>query len=399
MASMFYTLLITYIIGGLTFVPFIVIGALAYAFYTATPSEPRSPRNKLVDDEQEKPASTTSSQTALKSWLTVRHTFEPSPSSYISIVRTLLDARSAHPRRAEDAFYSVLKGSVLYLYEDEAMMDCSAAIDVTQCSIRVYPDQGLLDGELFAKRNAILIRQTDSSSSGENTPSDDSSQRPAPWFFFFRSVTAMEDWYIALLTARSPENPTTFAPFPYAAHKSLITSLDALPDLIPTRWLNALLGRLFLGVKDTSAVEAWVVGRLMKKLAKVKTPSFLRAVVVRSFEAGDVAPVLSKPMLKELTPEGEASVGVDVLYAPPPGGEMRMTVSATATISLPTTASLSLLGFKNKDKDTPKDKEKEKPYEVSLVLAIVVRRVEGNVLFKVCISFIHLISVLITGVD
>ena len=87
---------------------------------------------------------------------------------------------------------------------------------------------------------------------------------------------------------------------------------------------------------------------------------------------------------------------------------MRITISATATISLPGTASLSLLGFnggRGKDKERDLDDEKEKhkdegkaagrdkaegkekdtqrPYEVSLVLAIVIRRLEGNVLFKV----------------
>jgi hypothetical protein len=102
---------------------------------------------------------------------------------------------------------------------------------------------------------------------------------------------------------------------------------------------------------------------------------------VRSFDAGDLAPVLSKPMLKELTPEGEASIGVDVSYVAPPGGEMRITVSATVNISLPSTPSLSMLGFsgKNKDRDTA-----DKPYEVSLVLAVVVRKVNGNMLLKVC---------------
>jgi hypothetical protein len=95
-------------------------------------------------------------------------------------------------------------------------------------------------------------------------------------------------------------------------------------------------------------------------------------------------------------------------YVAPPGGEMRITISATATISIPGTASLSLLGFsggrgkererdhgsekekqgdegatKANDKAEGKEKEAQRPYEVSLVLAIVVRRVEGNVLFKV----------------
>lgn len=116
---------------------------------------------------------------------------------------------------------------------------------------------------------------------------------------------------------------------------------------------------------------------------QIKKPSFLTSVIVRSFEAGDAAPVFSKPMLKELTPEGEASIGVDVSYEAPPGSEIRITVSAIATFSLPSTPSLSLLGLgsgKNKEKD---NLEKDKPYEVSLVLAVVLRRLSGNMLVKV----------------
>ena len=300
--SMFYTLVITYILGGLTFFPFVILGALALAYYTADPVDspslvPNASNAKEVEEKPSnsttipsKPSSTTLRAPSLKVWLTVRRTFEPSPSSYISLVRTLLDARSSHPRRAGDAYYAVLKGAVLYLYEDEAMSECAAAIDVARCHVRVFPENGLLDGELFAKRNALLIREKEGEAEDLPVTANalDSQAQPlapsppptAPWFIFFRSVTLMEDWYFALLAASQTSSPSStstpsplpnaFAPYPYAAHQSLITSLDALPDLIPTRWLNALLGRLFLGVKGTRAVEAWVIGRLMKKLAKVR---------------------------------------------------------------------------------------------------------------------------------
>jgi hypothetical protein len=166
-----------------------------------------------------------------------------------------------------------LKGNVLYLYEDEAMSECTAAIDVSRCTVRIFPEEGLLDGELFAKRNAILVTEnkgeadeiTNNSSNNNNEDGSEVSLSPVPWYIFFRSVTSMEDWYLALLAAQSPTPP----PYPYVAHAALISSLDALPDRIPTRWLNAIIGRLFLAVKGTRAVEAWVISRLMKKLSKV----------------------------------------------------------------------------------------------------------------------------------
>ncbi|KIJ44997.1 hypothetical protein M422DRAFT_167552, partial [Sphaerobolus stellatus SS14] len=76
----------------------------------------------------------------------------------MSIVRGLLDSRGSNTRRTEDSYLAVLKASILYLYEDEAMQECAAGIDVRSYDVKVYPEKGLLDGELFAKRNALVIR-------------------------------------------------------------------------------------------------------------------------------------------------------------------------------------------------------------------------------------------------
>lgn len=251
---MFFTLLVVYVVGGLTFIPVLILAAAAYVYVY---EEPR-PRQRLEPAPIPSSHPPSTAIVTLKTWLTVRKSFEASPQTYISMVRTLLDSRSANSRRAEDAYLAVLKGNVLYLYEDEAMQDCAAAIDVKRCKVRVHPEAGLLDGELFAKRNALLI-------ASEGNKNDETAPLVEPWYMFFKSVSVMEDWYLALLAVQHDTPP----PYPLDAHASLLSSLDALPDLIPTRWLNALLGRLFLAVKGTTAVEAWVIARLMKKLSKV----------------------------------------------------------------------------------------------------------------------------------
>lgn len=101
----------------------------------------------------------------------------------------------------------------------------------------------------------------------------------------------------------------------------------------------------------------------MKKLSKVPRPSFLSPIVIREVNVGTFPPILSKPMLKELTAEGTASFEVHLNYhsrANQPNSEVRVTIATTATI--PT-------GFK--------------PYVVDLVLAVVLKSMEGNLVMQI----------------
>ena len=100
------------------------------------------------------------------------------------------------------------------------------------------------DGELFQKRNAVRILANTSSTA----PVSATSPRPQ-WFVFFRSATNFEDWYHALYYAslqptNGDERVDPIAPiFDLSDMQSLLTSLDSLPDPIPLRWLNAMVGR------------------------------------------------------------------------------------------------------------------------------------------------------------
>jgi hypothetical protein len=417
--------LLVYLLGGLTALPLLVVGVAVVALWTSVPvgdvdpskAKKRELQEHFVQEEKAKENNNSNDKDVTKQvplsqakppkgWVTVRRTFDDGEGalfegSYMDLMRSILDSRSKDPKksRPKDTYFAVLKGSVLFLYEDEAMTECHAALEMSIHKAEVYP-YGLLDGELFTKRNAIKLSTKREASPSPGLPHvtkemklDDSkevedaasqSKDPdaaqkmkeiaeqareeafdfsTPWYIFVRSVAEMEDWYHALVHASAyPNHQSTFESlqpvFSTEHMQYLVSHLDTQPDPIPMRWFNALVGRLFFSVYRTAAMEKYIIGRLMKKLAKVKKPSFLADIVVTEVSVGETAPTFYKPMLKELTKEGDAAVEVGVHYQ----GEIRITVETTATINLGA---------------------RFRTYEVKLVLAVVLRELEGNLLIKI----------------
>ncbi|KAG8741668.1 hypothetical protein FRC10_002597 [Ceratobasidium sp. 414] len=420
------TLLAAYLLGGLTFLPLLICGGLYVILYTTPPVGDPDPAKRIkntlqassTDEDAEGEKGSLEPSTSdlppprlkpLQGWLIARRTYEESPAgaTYMGMMRSFLDSRSKD-RRPRDTYYAVLKGSVLYLYEDEGMSECFAALDAGAYNVEIWPHEGALDGELFAKRNSIRL-STRTASAG-NSPSamanvskdmkleeenevtteeggerkkekakkveailaeERAAKRTAafdlskPWYLFVKNNSEMEDWYLALVQASSPVPAGATDPadplgavFNSTDMAHLVSTLDAQPDAIPTRWLNALLGRLFFSVYRTARVETYILNRLANKLSKVKRPGFLTALSVREASVGSRPPTISTPMLKELTKWGDAALELKFQFE----GEMRLTIAATAEINLGT---------------------RFRPYVVQLVLAVVVRKVEGNVLVKV----------------
>ncbi|GAA5859758.1 hypothetical protein JCM8547_007014 [Rhodosporidiobolus lusitaniae] len=377
-------LLLSYLLGGLTFLPLLLASFLGLLFYSSpvVPSPTRTGIPVLPKEGEADDAEPVNVYRA--GWLTVRRTYEPQKESvndgtYVGMLasgyRSFLDNRSRDPRRSKpkDKFYGVLKQSVLFLYESNEMQECWAAIEVGQHEVVIWPE-GNVDGELFVKRTAVCLRprreEKEKEEEGEGgkekekekDEEDEGPGKPLPWFLFVQVNSDKEDWYHSLQLSSRLSSPSSahalasdralFSPTDMAR---LIDSIDAQPDSIPMRWFNALLGRVFLSTYRTSSLENYLTSRLVRKLKRVKLPSVLSEVKVKEVNVGTSLPLFSRPMLKELTTEGDASMEVHVAFV----GAIRVTIETVASFSLGS-----------------------RQYSVRLVLAVVLRELEGQLLVK-----------------
>lgn len=384
-----------WLFGGFTAIP-----TLLLAVWWLSPEAQYLPDPKASSRHDQHPQGENVKSGVIKAgWITVRRTFEPLSESYAGFIASGYKSwMSKDPRRnrPKDQFFAMLKQTsssvVLYLYDsDPAVLannlhpDVWAAIDVSLFKPALYPaDKDTPDAELFMKKTAVVLWPR--ASQRDNQPGEKETQietqpapaqgltdsmeasRPLPWFLFPKTNFDKEDWYHTLLdvsrigtsdaTSSSSAACGLEAGLYHPDHMArLMASIDQKPEDLPIRGLNAMLGRLFLGVYQTQAVEDYIVGRIMRKLSKVQRPSFLSEIKVAQVNVGDSCPLFSAPLLKDLSPDGTASMTVGMRYK----GECSVTVATVARITL----------------------QRIKTVDVALVLKVTLRRLEGQLMFMV----------------
>ncbi|RCI13910.1 hypothetical protein L249_8223 [Ophiocordyceps polyrhachis-furcata BCC 54312] len=291
----------------------------------------------------------------------------PSPSVYQTMYRSIFDRKpspaqdsnglSQRPKKAGNVFYVVLRHGHLMLFDDEEQLEVRHVISLAHHDVSIYSGgDATPEGELFIKRNALRLSRRPGAS--DQTPAVSK-----PFYLFSENCSAKEDFYFAML--RNQEQTFGFdtsAPRPKSFDVksiiALVQRLHASEDHVHSRWLNAILGRLFLAVYKTRDLENFIRDKITNKIARVKRPSFLTNITIQGIDTGEAAPYFTNLKLRDLTVEGECVVEADVRYT----GNFRIQVGATVKIDL---------GARFKAR------------QVNLVLAVVLRRVEGHILFKI----------------
>lgn len=245
------------------------------------------------------------------------------------------------------------------LFDDDEQLEVRHVISLAHHDVSIFSGEPATpEGELFIKRNAIrLSRRTDGRELGPD------SQLSKPFYLFSENCSQKEDFYFALLRNQQQAfDGDKRAPSPLQFDVkhiiSLVQKLHASEDHAQTRWLNALIGRIFLAVYKTKDIEHFIREKLMKKISRVKKPSFLSNIEIRGIDTGESAPYITNPRHKDLTVEGEWGMEADIRYT----GNFRLEVATNVLFDFGTR-------FKQR--------------EVSVVLAVVIRKLEGHALLRI----------------
>ncbi|KAL9123252.1 MAG: hypothetical protein Q9187_000197 [Circinaria calcarea] len=396
--------LFTYVLGGLTFFPTLIGLILLYSYLTlphrpsdisSATSSPGTIRDANDDDKSLKSGTAALTEQfhrghepdVAEGYFVVCREYVPggqngkpperttpagevvaeeSPSVYQSMYRSIFDRRQAPTldpgkangkttRKAANVFYITLRHSHLILFDDREQLEVRHVISLNHHDVSIYGGGNEIpEGELWIKRNAICL--TRKPNVGDVTSTS------KPFYLFSDNCSEKEDFYFALLQnqERRPDDsnlPPTPQQYEVKDIISLVQRLHSSEEQLQTRWINALIGRLFLAMYKTQEIEDFVRLKITKKIARVKKPAFLSGIILQKIDLGEAAPYITNPRLKDLTVDSNCCVEADFKY----NGNFRLEIAATARIDLGT---------------------RFKAREVNLVLAVVIKKLEGHVLVR-----------------
>ncbi|KAJ3070946.1 hypothetical protein HDU98_006018, partial [Podochytrium sp. JEL0797] len=127
-------------------------------------------------------------------------------------------------------------------------------------------------------------------------------------------------------------------------------------------WINALLGRVFVGFHSNPKIKTYLIQKLSRRSgAKTFAQGFLSDILIQDLNIGDSIPVLSNPRLVSFSLDGDLVVDLDLNYT----GGIRIEAATLATISVSRLNSLLT------------------PFSIPLVVAIKINHIHATVRLKI----------------
>ncbi|KAG2199515.1 hypothetical protein INT47_009969 [Mucor saturninus] len=357
-------IILIYLTGGLTFLPIIL--AVVYFTSCSVPSTPK---------EKEKWKNTSSEQ-GKKGWIQLTKRYKPKGSgeSNVAVLMSGIQSYVQGSKRQKEHVYAQLKCGALFIYEsDQPNEDCKIIIPVHNYNVSIHPEKHQ-DHDIYGKSVALrLTPKTEVQDGGKNMEILlEGADASSPYltsnnelYITCARPVDKEDWYFGLLAATDimTESPNhvemmDITHFDASAMQTLISTVQQDAEYREVQWLNAILGRLFLGMYKTVEMREYFEEKISKKIQKIKRPSFLGDISVQSVDIGNSIPFVTQPKLLSLTPEGDLMAEATIHYA----GGLRVVIQTDFNWNYS-----SLM----------------KPIRVPLVLSVSLKKLSGKFLMKV----------------
>lgn len=299
---------IAYMVGGITFIPslllFLLSIRLVFSFCQSTiPLEQWHYEHCCHDGATRFQKSGGMYKTG---WLRVTQYQQPrvQQQTISRVIQAYIYNSKSRDDDIQHIYFCVLKYSTLFLYDSHHKLDCIAVIQLHNYNVTMHPST-LRDGELFNRPNLIKL-----------TPHH--SSYPEYYINCHRNIDK-EDWYLLFRQCNHHHHQPSSSSEPnddIAIHK-LITVLHSNAHHFETQWFNAMLGRLFCAVYQNDTIQQFLYNKLVAKLDKVnqRRPPFLGAIQVRSVDPGHQPPYLTHPRLLSLESSGELVAEAHLEYA------------------------------------------------------------------------------------
>ncbi len=250
------------------------------------------------------------------------------------------------------------------LYANSDQLDLRHVVSLADYEVDVYGGgEAIPEGELFIRRHCIRLLPRPRLAETTTAESIEDTAKKSRFFLFSNDCSFKEDFYLALMQSQSQHSDPLHdlpraVPLQQPHMVKLMQQLHLSEKHSSMRWLNALIGRIFLATYNAKDLEHAIRAKLVRKLAGAPRPSFLSQIDVTHVDLGHAAPVLTEPSLKEFSLHGSTTVQVNIHYA----GSLKLMVKTSARIELGT---------------------RLKPRTVELALAGIVQRLEGRLLIRI----------------
>ncbi|KAJ3265908.1 hypothetical protein HDU77_003380 [Chytriomyces hyalinus] len=266
--------------------------------------------------------------------------------------------------------FAVIKCDVMFIYDSEKKLECVDVWRLKNYQVSFH-ERHLQDHELYHKHTPLQIWPKEQNTSSPYVHTYiycQSGSEKEDWFFLLRRATTLQ--YSECTTQNNaPQAQQQYRNSMQKLSNSLgIDSSSSEPQDPATAWINALLGRMFVGFHANPLIKRYLIDKLSRQRHTHSPPSpneqesttstaFLSDIEITDLEIGDSLPIISNPRLVEFSLDGDMVLDLDFVYT----GGLRVEAATLASISV--TALGAFL---------------TKPFEIPITLAVRINRIKAT---------------------